>query len=260
MTSNCFYTHCNTLSSKINPDAPPFIPNPNPIHNQNDTASIGSTRGKSRRHGQHHIGQTNVTDIRLKNSDSNDRGSRNNVNIGHLNINRILHKIHHIREIISQKHLSILAITETWLTQDISDGAIAVEGYRLLRRDRKTGQQGGGICLCLHHQSEFKQSWPPRSGNALVGNCYRKTEGDRWLCLPASKYTNWILVSIGKRHRGNPGSQHNFTRRPQCTVNSIDRSYSHQDFSLASLNLRAERVFHHVGGEGCCSWRSWPAV
>ena len=55
MTSNCFNTHCNTLSSKLNPDAPPFIPNPNPIHNKNDTASIGSTRGKSRRHGQHHI-------------------------------------------------------------------------------------------------------------------------------------------------------------------------------------------------------------
>ena len=57
MTSNCFSTHCNTLSSKLNPDAPPFIPNPNPIHNKNDTASIGSTRGKSRRHGQHHNGQ-----------------------------------------------------------------------------------------------------------------------------------------------------------------------------------------------------------
>ena len=89
MTSNCFNTHCNTLSSKLNPDAPPFIPNPNPIHNKNDTASIGSTRGKSRRHGQHHNGQTNVTDIRLKTSDSNDRGSRNNVNIGHLNINTL---------------------------------------------------------------------------------------------------------------------------------------------------------------------------
>ena len=152
MTSNCFNTHCNTLSSKLNPDAPPFIPNPNPIHNKNDTASIGSTRGKSRRHGQYHNGQTNVTDIRLKTSDSNDRGSRNNVNLGHLNINRILHKIHHIREIVSQKHLSILAITETWLTQDISDGAVAVEGYRLFRRDRKTGQQGGGVCLYVHHQ------------------------------------------------------------------------------------------------------------
>ena len=104
MTSNCFNTHCNTLSSILNPDAPPFIPNPNPIHNKNDTASIGSTRGKFRRHGQHHNGQTNITDVRLKTSDSNDRGSRNNVNIGHLNINRILHKIHHIRQIISQKH------------------------------------------------------------------------------------------------------------------------------------------------------------
>ena len=28
MTSKCFNTHCNTLSSKLNPDAPPFIPNP----------------------------------------------------------------------------------------------------------------------------------------------------------------------------------------------------------------------------------------
>ena len=34
----------------------------------------------------------------------------------------------------------------------ISDGAIAVEGYILFRRDRKTGQQGGGVCLYVHHQ------------------------------------------------------------------------------------------------------------
>ena len=27
-----------------------------------------------------------------------------------------------------------------------------MEGYRLFRRDRKTGQQGGGVCLYVHHQ------------------------------------------------------------------------------------------------------------
>ena len=66
MTFNRFHTHCNTLSSKLNPDAPPFIPNPNPIHNKNDTASIGSTRGKSRRHGQHHNARSEVI-IQLQN-------------------------------------------------------------------------------------------------------------------------------------------------------------------------------------------------
>ena len=82
-----------------------------------------------------------------------------------------------------------------------------------------TGWRGMPLYTPPIPSQSFIQSWPPRSGNALVGNCYRKTEGDCWLCLPASKYTNGILVSIGKRHRGNPGSQHSFTRRPQCKLN-----------------------------------------
>ena len=162
MTSNCFNTHCNTNSSKLNPDAPPFIPNPNPIHNKNDTASIGSTRGKSRRHGQHHNGQTNVTDIRLKTSDSNDRGSRNNVNIGHLNINRILHKIHHIRDIISQKHLSILAITETWLTGTRyirwSNCCGGVQTVPARPQNGATGWRGMPLCTPPIPSQSFKQS------------------------------------------------------------------------------------------------------
>ena len=85
------------------------------------------------------------------------------------------------------------------------------------------------------------QCWPPTSGNALVGNRYRKTEGDCWLCLPASKYTNWILVSIGKRHRGNPGS--GIVLLGDLNVNSIDRSDSqYKHFSSLCLSLQLQEI------------------
>ena len=76
--------------------------------------------------------------------------STKSVNIGHLNINRLLHLIHHVRALIVNKSIHIFAITETWLTQNILDGEEAVEGFRLFRRDRSTGHQGGGVCFYVH--------------------------------------------------------------------------------------------------------------
>ena len=102
-------------NTSLNPNAPPFIPN-------------------SYLYGQM------------------SQESRKNINIGHLNINRLLHKTHHVRDILLKCSLSILAITETWLTDEISDGEVAMDGYRLFRRDRRTGHQGGGVCVYVHHQ------------------------------------------------------------------------------------------------------------
>ena len=43
------------------------------------------------------------------------------------------------------------------LTQNISDGDVAVEGFRLFRRDRSTGHQGGGVCFYVHHTINVKR-------------------------------------------------------------------------------------------------------
>ena len=40
----------------------------------------------------------------------------------------------------------IVCITETWLQQHHADSLVAINGYNLIRRDRK-GTFGGGICM-----------------------------------------------------------------------------------------------------------------
>ena len=90
----------------------------------------------------------------------------------------------------------------------------------------------------------FMQSWPPRSGNALVGNRYRKTEGDCWLCLPASKYTNWIrwsayaLENVTEEIQGR-----SIVLLGDLNVNSIDMSDSqYKHFSSLCLSLQLQEI------------------
>lgn len=55
------------------------------------------------------------------------------------------------------KHkFSILAVTETWLDCDIGDGEVAINNYRLFRRDRP-GRAGGGVCIYIHESYKTKE-------------------------------------------------------------------------------------------------------
>ena len=102
----------------------------------------------------------NSCSFKYSNGNSKQNNERKNemisINIGHININRLRHKTHHLREILTKHSLSVMAITETWLTEDVSNGEIALDGYRLFRRDRRDGQRGGGVCFYVHHMINVK--------------------------------------------------------------------------------------------------------
>ena len=70
--------------------------------------------------------------------------------MAHLNINRLRFKIDCVRELVYNQSLLLLAVTETWLTDDVSDGEISIPGFYLFRRDRP-GKAGGGVCVYVHH-------------------------------------------------------------------------------------------------------------
>ena len=48
---------------------------------------------------------------------------------------------------LAQTSLDILGLSETWLTSDILDSEILIQGYSILRKDRNSGKQGGGIVV-----------------------------------------------------------------------------------------------------------------
>ena len=51
--------------------------------------------------------------------------------VGHININRLRHKTHHVQEIIDQHQLAILCGSETWLDCNITDCEVSIPDYRL---------------------------------------------------------------------------------------------------------------------------------
>ena len=61
-----------------------------------------------------------------------------------------------VKNLIIERTFSILAVTETWIHNHIGDGEVAIENYRLFRRDR-TGRAGGSVCIYIHESFEVKQ-------------------------------------------------------------------------------------------------------
>ena len=71
----------------------------------------------------------------------------------HLNINGLRNKTHEVEEMLNYRNSDILFISESRLTDDISNNQINIDGYNLLRKDR-LNRLGGG--LVIYHKSELK--------------------------------------------------------------------------------------------------------
>ena len=77
--------------------------------------------------------------------------------IAHLNINRLLNKVDGVRELLIKFKLDILALSETWLTTDISDDEINIPGYLIARKDRSNSSKlrGGGVMFYVRENIHF---------------------------------------------------------------------------------------------------------
>ena len=67
--------------------------------------------------------------------------------ISHINVNGLLNKLLDIKALLFSINFDILAITESHLSEDISDDEIAITGYKTARRDRNDGRKGGGTVI-----------------------------------------------------------------------------------------------------------------
>lgn len=72
------------------------------------------------------------------------------LNLCHINIQslcaRQMTKFNELKLCVVDSKIDILCLTETWLTDNINDNVIAIDGYKLIRNDRKYSR-GGGICV-----------------------------------------------------------------------------------------------------------------
>jgi hypothetical protein len=68
-----------------------------------------------------------------------------------INARSLCNKLPEFHNILSHDQPSIVIVTETWLTDVITDG-ILTDGnsYSIFRRDR-VGRHGGGVCICINN-------------------------------------------------------------------------------------------------------------
>lgn len=69
------------------------------------------------------------------------------MHICHFNAQSLKSHIDEIRYFFSQHNFDIIAVSESWLSAGVLDAQVCLQGYRLIRHDRKTGKRGGGVAV-----------------------------------------------------------------------------------------------------------------
>ncbi len=62
------------------------------------------------------------------------------------NCNRVLNKLDELHLVANSKAFDIIALTESWLNEDIDDSVLVMSGYSLFRKDRYARIGGGILC------------------------------------------------------------------------------------------------------------------
>ncbi len=57
--------------------------------------------------------------------------------------------------VTQQNNADVIAITETWLNSRITDGAVSLPGYSIVRNDRENGKRGGEVCAFIKSNIPF---------------------------------------------------------------------------------------------------------
>nr|VZH99826.1 unnamed protein product [Spirometra erinaceieuropaei] len=66
------------------------------------------------------------------------------------NAQSLLSKLDELKLCLVELSPDVLAVTETWLSGNISDNEVALSGYQIYRRDREHRQGGGGIVVYVN--------------------------------------------------------------------------------------------------------------
>lgn len=116
---------------------------------------------------------------------------------GHINVNGLVNKLGQIKQLLLESNLGILAVTETHLSKKIEDSKIKIDGYELIRQDRKGKKNSWGGTLIYHkkhiniyeldydkHMKAIESVWAEiiiKSQTILVGCIYRPPDDKKFL-------------------------------------------------------------------------------
>ena len=133
-----------------------------------------------------------------------DQLHRKGLKIVHLNIQSITNKLDELKVLLTdlQARISIMAITESWLTDKITDESLHIEGYDFVRRDRSqttsTKCRGGGVIVYLSNNITFTRRTDLEASNIEMIAVEIKHAKVKPIVLlivyrpPDSDITNWL--------------------------------------------------------------------
>jgi hypothetical protein len=107
-----------------------------------------------------------------------------------MNARSVVNKIKELKLLVEEENVDVVAITETWLNETITDEEMNISGFVLFRRDRNDPikRRGGGVAMyiqnelnpvynCELSEDSFSESlWCNiicENENTLLGVCYR---------------------------------------------------------------------------------------
>lgn len=95
---------------------------------------------------------------RTENDTINSFSEKRGFKLLHLNVNGLFGKIDQIRDMLfsTRKNIHLFGITESHLTEIIPDSLVSIEGYRTVRKDRKTGI-GGGVIVYIRDDLKWQR-------------------------------------------------------------------------------------------------------
>ena len=71
-----------------------------------------------------------------------------------LNICSIVNKINIFQSFVYSRFPDIIGVTETWLSDKISDNEILPHNYSIIRKDRQS--RGGGVMFAVKHSKSYQ--------------------------------------------------------------------------------------------------------
>ena len=70
------------------------------------------------------------------------------------NVMSLAPKIDEVNSVVINANVDVVCITETWLQSHIPDSVVAINGYNLIRRDRRDARRGG-VCMYIKSSIPF---------------------------------------------------------------------------------------------------------
>ena len=80
---------------------------------------------------------------------------KNGLKICSFNARSIFKKLDEIKNLLDGVNVDLICVTETLLKEAITDSAISIDGFDVIRKDR-VGNRGGGVCIYIKNNLNYK--------------------------------------------------------------------------------------------------------